>query len=216
VPEKRTASADLAPSDVTAAASWLHSVASTLPMEGWDATPDDSNWSRRRTLDHTVDAMLLYSAYVATRARKRLTPPRNGDPGASPKALSEVLVSAAAILVRLLDGMTDGERAYHPSGLADRTGWIGMACTELLVHGHDLTIGVGVERSGPAVLADAVVNRVLPWIPAEGDGWARLLWATGRRSLGRHPPAGDDWWWQSAPLIEWDGQPRRRNAPPQW
>ena len=91
-----------------------------------------------------------------------------------------------------------------------------MACTELLVHGHDLTVGAGVDRSGPTVLADAVVNRVLPWAPAEGDGWARLLWATGRRSLGPHPPAGDDWWWQSAPLIEWDGQPRRRDAPPQW
>ena len=66
MPEKKATSADLAPSDVTAAASWLHSVASALPMEGWDATPDDSNWSPRRTLDHTVDAMLLYSAYVAT------------------------------------------------------------------------------------------------------------------------------------------------------
>jgi hypothetical protein len=127
-----------------------------------------------------------------------------------------VLASATAILVRLLDGMTDRDRAYHPSGLADQTGWIGMACTELLVHGHDLAIGAGVDISGPAVLADAVVNRVLPWAPPEDDGWARLLWATGRRSLGQRPPAGDDWWWQSAPLIDWDGQPRRRDAPPQW
>ena len=25
-----------------------------------------------------------------------------------------------------------------------------------------------------------------------------------------------DWWWQSAPLAEWDGAPRRRTSPPPW
>ncbi len=92
-----------------------------------------------------------------------------------------------------------------------------MACTELLVHGYDIA-AVALPSCPPPGdrLAAAVVERVLPWTPREGSGWARLLWATGRAPLGGRPPQEADWWWQSAPLVEWDGQPRRRDAPPQW
>jgi hypothetical protein len=89
-----------------------------------------------------------------------------------------------------------------------------MACTELLVHTRD-AVGPGPEDAEVEPLAAAVVARVLPWAP-DGDGWSRLLQATGRAPLGGVPPAGADWWWQSAPLAAWDGTPRRRTAPPQW
>ena len=29
-------------------------------------------------------------------------------------------------------------------------------------------------------------------------------------------PSDPGWWWQSAPLAEWDGKPRRRTSPPRW
>ena len=92
-----------------------------------------------------------------------------------------------------------------------------MACTEILVHTEDAT-GAGVTSAStlPIALADAVVDRVLPWAPRDGTGWERLMWATGRASLGGRPPEPADWWWQSAPLAEWDGKPRRRTSPPQW
>jgi hypothetical protein len=161
--------------------------------------------------------MLLYSAYVATRARDRLAPPRNGDPDASPDDLVGALRSSSSILAELLRALPDDVRAFHPSGNADRTGWIGMACTELLVHGFDIATATLVPFEAPNdQLAQTVVERVLPWSPREGTGWSQLLWATGRASLGARPPQDSDWWWQSAPLTEWDGEPRRRDAPPQW
>jgi hypothetical protein len=106
---------------------------------------------------------------------------------------------------------------FHPSGFADRTGWIGMACTELLAHAYDIATEaeIPIDRP-PDDLAGSIVERVLPWSPKEGTGWERLLWATGRAALGAQPPQDSDWWWQSAPLAEWDGKPRRRSTPPQW
>ena len=207
---------DLAPDDVDTAARWVVSISSGVLHERWH-TSRPGAWSPRRTLDHLVDVMLLYSGYVATRATERTTPVRDGDPDASPIDLMNALSSSSSILTALLREMPDGVRVFHPSGTADRTGWIGMACTELLVHGFD----IATATQGPVALphdalARAVVERVLPWAAHEGDGWSQLLWATGRASVGALPPQGADWWWQSAPLDDWDGVPRRRDAPPQW
>jgi hypothetical protein len=212
----KTVLVELEPGDVSVAAEWVVGISFRVLDEQWNASGNGA-WSPRRTLDHLVDAMLLYSGYVATRATDRATPLRNGDLNATPDELVGALRSASSILTALLHAMPDNVRAFHPSGSADRTGWIGMACTELLVHGFDIAAATLMSVEPPDDrLARAVVERVLPWAPSEGTGWSQLLWATGRASLGAHEPQDSDWWWQSAPLTEWDGQPRRRDVPPQW
>lgn len=211
---------DLTPQCVLDAAAWTVEVAARVPADRWTTTADGGDpaaWSARRNLDHCVDTLLLYSAYVSRRATGRLAPPRNGDADAGRKQLASALLSSASILVDVLTGLRPHERAFHPSGRADRSGWVGMACTELLVHSYDVARAGGIPpERGPVELAAATVGRVLPWTPDEGDGWQQLLWATGRAALGDRPPQAVDWWWQSAPLAEWDGRPRRRDAPPQW
>ncbi|MGY1616348.1 DinB family protein [Geodermatophilus sp. SYSU D00691] len=202
----------LTPDDLRTAAAWAGRRFALLPDA--DLAPPAPGWTARRTLDHLVDTMELYAAHVGTRATGRLPPPRDGDPGAGRAELAAQLALPAEELARLLDGMGDDERAFHPSGRADRTGWVGMACTELLVHTRD-ACGPDPVDAALEPLAAAVVDRVLPWTPP-GAGWARLLQATGRAPLGDVPPADADWWWQSAPLAEWDGAPRRRTSPPQW
>jgi hypothetical protein len=206
------AGAVLTPDDLRAAAAWAGQRFAVVADEEWERPAPV--WTPRRTLDHLVDTLELYAAYVGTRATGRLAPPRDGDPGASRAELVAQLTLAAEKLARLLAGLDDDERAFHPAGLADRTGWLGMAGTELLVHTRE-ACGPDQDDVPLEPLADAIVGRVLPWAPP-GDGWARLLQATGRAALGGVPPAAADWWWQSAPLAEWDGVPRRRTSPPQW
>jgi uncharacterized protein (TIGR03083 family) len=205
----------LTPVDVRSAAEWATGVLAAVPAGAW-ATPV-GEWTARRVLDHIVDALLFHAALVSRRATGRVTPPRNGDPTATPADLLDALTGAAALHAAVLAELGDGERAFHPAGRADREGWVGLACTEVLVHTADIAGATGTPLPEvPGDLADAVVERVLPWTPPHRDGWARLLQATGRRSLGDVPPPAADWWWQAAPLGEWDGTPRRRTVPPQW
>lgn len=208
----------LEPADLTVAAV---AVAELTAVEGeaWDEAGPGA-WSPRRTLDHLVDVMALYAGYVATRAEARIVPPRDGNPAASVEGLGAALVTSAAVLAIVVADLGE-QRAFHPSGRADRAGWIGMATTELLVHGHDIAQGLGIADGFVASaalegLARRTVRRVLPWAPTVGSGWDQLLWATGRLSAPEQPDQGPDWWWHSAPLDEWDGRPRRRTAPPQW
>jgi len=202
----------LTPEHVRAAAGWAGRRFALVPEDAFERPAPD--WTPRRTLDHLVDTLELYSAYVGTRASGRLAPPRKGDPGAGRSELVAQLALSAEKLTGVLAGLAEGERAFHPSGAADRTGWIGMACTELLVHTRE-ACGPAEDDAQLDSLAGAVVDRVLPWAPP-GDGWGRLLQATGRAPLGDVAPADPDWWWQSAPLAEWDGAPHRRTSPPQW
>jgi hypothetical protein len=201
---------------VTDAATWAARSLAGVPPDAWQLPGTTVSWTPRQTLDHIIDSLFLHAAYVARRAATRISPPRNGDPSAGPEHLRDVLTSAAAVHAHLLEELPTGVRVFHPSGLADAEGWIGMACTEVLVHTYDVAAATGIRLEPPVRLAAAVVARVLPWAYGREDGWARLLWATGRAPLGDRPPAPADWWWQSAPLAQWDGRPRRRTVPPAW
>lgn len=203
-----------------AAASWSLAILRLVPSADWSAL-SLTRWTVRETVDHTIDALLFYIAHVGVRARTRLYPLRNGDPAADTTQLLEGVSTASKTLGRLLAAMNDDERAYHPSGMADRAGFIGMACTELLAHTYDIAAG-RISFSGPdEKLCDAVLNRIFPWAPTgrprETHGsWRIFLSVTGRVGIGDRPPADADWWYQSAPLTEWDGSPHRRTSPPQW
>jgi len=88
--------------------------------------------------------------------------------------------------------------------VADASGFAGMGCAELLVHAGDVAEARGLAWTPPADLADAVLARLFPWAPADGDPAAVLRWVTGRAVLpGREPVTS--WRWHCAPLDEWDG-----------
>ncbi len=95
-------------------------------------------------------------------------------------------------------------RGWHPYGIADPSGFVGMACDELLIHTADAASGLGLEFFPSPELAEATLRRLFPWAPADLEPWAGLNWANGRTEL-----AGlrrlTKWRWHCAPLSEWDG-----------
>jgi hypothetical protein len=114
------------------------------------------------------------------------------------------LDGAVEVLARTVDGAAPGDRGWHEWGVADACGFAGMGCAELLVHAGDVAEALALPWTPPADLADAVLARLFPWAPADGDPCATLRWATGRAALpGREPLAS--WRWHCAPLEEWDG-----------
>ncbi len=73
-----------------------------------------------------------------------------------------------------------GTRAFHPAGMADVSGWIGMGCAEILVHTGDIARGLGLPYRPPDELCSRVRARLFPWAPADID-------SLGQSALGRWP-----------------------------
>jgi len=122
--------------------------------------------------------------------------------------MSRQLGAAAEVLARVVDAAGPEERGAHSWGLADASGFAAMGCAEMVLHAWDVADARQLDWAPPTALADAVLARLFPWAPVDGDPWAALLWATGRGELpGREPVT--TWRWHCAPLSEWDGtQPR--------
>ena len=72
--------------------------------------------------------------------------------------------------------------AFH--GLTNASGFAGLACNELLVHGWDASRGLGIEFSGYDRVSARVLHRIYPEVEYGNTPWAALL------SSRRLP---DDW-----------------------
>jgi hypothetical protein len=206
----------LVPEDVLAAARIAQETLRPALDRNWSVAAGDLEWDCRRTLDHVVDTLFLYSAYLASRATGRITPPRNGDPSASPERLLASVCVAAAIFTEVARAAPAGTRAFHPAGIADLSGWIALACEEILLHTDDIAQGLGLVYRPPDDLSARILARLFPWAPTDVDPWAALRWAAGRAALPDRERLGPDWYWHCAPLSEWDGTIRKRSAPPAW
>ncbi|WP_375387285.1 MULTISPECIES: hypothetical protein [Actinomycetes] len=180
----------------------------------WAYNDGPTGWTAARTVEHIVDALLFYAGQVARRAHGRLPVLRDGR-RAPPSAQLDNARTAAHVLAGQLRDL-GSDVAWHPSGLADAAGWSGMAVTELLVHGSDAAHLVGVELDLPSDVSLRALNRVFPWVDTTLGDPGRLLLAVTGRTRVEGLPHDPEWWWQSAPLTEWNGQPRRRDRPPFW
>lgn len=205
--------------DLGLAAALCQATLSSAAERDWSERAGDLEWSCRRTLDHIVDALLFYATLLATRATERRSPVRNGDDGATIPRLIETVGSAAAILEAVARAAGPEARAFHPAGLSDSDGFRGMGCEEILLHTDDIAQGLGLTFTPPADLCQRIIARVFPWAPGateEPDRWQALRWACGRTALPGRPRLGPDWWYQAAPLAEWDGTRNVRTSPPGW
>jgi len=203
------------PADVTAAAAALAALTTVDDDDpGWSTIALPTQWTAGRTVEHIADALLFYAAQVARRAQHRLPVLRDGRPAPAWEQVDNA-VTAAYVLEGLLHELGSG-RAWHPSGLADASGWAGMAVTEILVHGYDAAAALGVELALPGQVCARTVARVFPWVSLTVAEPEQLLLAVTGRARVSGVPADPQWWWQSAPLSEWDGRPRRRSSPPGW
>lgn len=206
----------LVPEDVLAAARICQETLRPALDQDWSVPAGDLAWDCRRTLDHIVDTLVLYSAYLASRATARLSPPRNGDPAATPEQLLSTTGVATDIFVEVVRAAPPQTRAFHPAGMADLSGWLALGCEEILLHTDDIAQGLGLDYRPPDDLAARILARIFPWAPTDIDPWASLRWAAGRASLPDRERLGPDWYWHCAPLSEWDGTVRKRTAPPAW
>ena len=207
---------ELFPDDLLAAAAICQETLRPALDRDWSVAAGDLEWDCRRTLDHIVDTLFFYAVLLASRATGRLSPPRNGDPAASPERLLATVGHAAAVLAEVGRAAPAGTRAFHPAGMADVSGWMALGCEEILLHTDDIAQGLDLAYRPPDDLSARILARLFPWAPTDSDPWDALRWAAGRAALPNRARLGPDWYWHCAPLAEWDGTIKKRTAPPAW
>jgi len=181
----------------------------------WAALAGKLDWTGRQTLNHMIDGTVFYSGQVAGQASTRLPRVRFGDQDASIDDLITTLGTVGRIFAAVLRAAPDGTRAFHPAGMADVSGYAAMSCAEILVHTADIAAGLGIGFNPPAGLPARVVRRLFPWIDdMSPNAWSVLRWTTGRIAIDGRDDVAADWYWQCAPLSEWDGTVKKRQAHP--
>jgi hypothetical protein len=173
----------------------------------WSVPAGPLTWTCRDTIDHVCDALAYYCGQLATQARDRRQPIRDGDLAASPPDLISQLETAAAVLGAVARATPPDARAYHRMGMADAEGFLAMACEEILVHTWDISQGLGLSMDAPDDLAAAVLHRIFPWAPTGCTAWEAQLWCSDRIALPDRGKIGS-WGWHGPPISEWDGQMR--------
>lgn len=208
---------EVGPDHLNQVASACREVLAEVAGQDWSVPAGDLAWSCRRTLDHLPDVMLFYAVQLASRATSRLPAPRDGAPMRTIPELLEMGNTTARVLADVARAAPADARGFHPAGRADASGFVAMACTEWLVHTHDILTGLGRDFTPPPNVVDPILARIFPWAPTDvADRWAVFLYETGRAPLGKLPRRAANWYWHCAPLAEWDGTVKRRTSPPGW
>jgi hypothetical protein len=200
---------ELTPRDIISAVTAAADAMRASADADWTIGARDLDWTCRRTLNHSIDAVLWYATNLATTSTEDSGDVRDGKRDETPiPELLHALELSGFILARVVEGSPPGARGFHDAGMADATGFLAMGCDETLVHAYDVTEALGVPFAPPAGTCDRTVQRLFPWAPNHDDPWERLLWCNGRIALPDHPRLGPSWGWWCAPLDEWDGTSR--------
>jgi hypothetical protein len=171
----------------------------------WSARAGTLEWDCWHTGEHVADVLMSYAAQLVARPSTRYVRfLANADADATPAEILEFALVGGGILASTVRTTSTEVRAYHPTGMADPEGFAAMGCAEALVHGQDITQGLGVNLDPPPDVCARVLTRLFPETPsalANHDPWTVLLWATGRRDLPGHPRP-QRWRWRGAPLSD--------------
>jgi uncharacterized protein (TIGR03083 family) len=206
----------LEPDDVRLAAAIMIGALRPVAEKDWALPAAELEWSCRYTLDHTANALAGYAMHLSTRATERRPRFRENGDGQSIAELLMAVESGASILADVCRAAPDEARGFHPAGMANWSGFIGMGCTEVLIHTDDIARAFEIDVQVDRALCRRVLGRIFPWAPSEGDAWEILRWAAGRTALPDHERLGPEWYWHCEPLEGWDGTVNTRTRPPEW
>jgi hypothetical protein len=102
----------------------------------WERPVGQLQWSCTKTLAHVVDCTNWYAAMLARCSPVGVhTAEMGGEAG--PEILLDAAVSGATVIAAAVDRARPNDRAWHPFGSADRSGFAAMGVDEILVHGGE-------------------------------------------------------------------------------
>lgn len=188
-------------------------VLGTATDRDWEATRAGSlDWSCRETATHVASDLICYAGNLAGRARTAYVPfditvdgvGSSIDP-ADNAGLLHVVETTGALFTATLDTTPRHVRAFHPYPFrsANREGFAAMGVAEVLLHTHDMALGLGLAYEPSADLCQFVLTRIFPEVRPGPDAWRTLLWATGRGELPGRPRV-TGWRWSNNLVLPSD------------
>jgi uncharacterized protein (TIGR03083 family) len=196
--------------DVRAATEAFGAALTPVTAADWSVPAGTLTWSCDATARHVGDCLLWYAMHLAARTKG----PDNWEfevlEASTPPGTISLIDAAGALLADVVDAAPADARGWHPFASkngpgVDPSGFAGMGCDEILVHGFDITTGLGVAYEPPRSVCARVVNRMFPWAPEGFDPWSTLLWCNGRGELPGHTTPDQRWLWHCEPLADWNG-----------
>jgi hypothetical protein len=182
---------DLVESSALVATTWT-----AAADRDWSVPAGTVEWSCTATADHAVDCVYAPAFFLASR-RTDAYPYAGGDltlgDEATPARLVESLEIATRLLISLVSNTPDDVRAviFRRPGV-----WLGApddflprGATELLLHAHDVSVGLDVDFEPPVGLARRLREHTRPWpmwtmawngLDDSDDPWGDLLVASER------------------------------------
>ena len=180
----------------------------------WQARAGTLEWDCWETVEHMSDDLFCYAAQLGPRKPPLKEPVpfacesrRPGGPAgaifadraAGPTGLLQVFEATGALLTAMVAASAAYPGDQRPFGVADPDGFAAaMGVAEVLVHTHDVTLGLGTAWAPPDQLCRRALDRLFPDAPEDTEPWPTLLWATGRGDLPGHP-AVTSWHWYAGP-----------------
>jgi hypothetical protein len=155
-------------------------------MRDWDVAAGSLEWSCWQTAAHVAHDLLAYAGQLAVGATDSYLPfDLKVRPGTAPRDVLQIVTAAGGLLSSAITTAAPGARGWH-WGPTDPSGFAALGVNEVLIHTHDITEGLEVSWSPPAMLCSRVLERLFPDAP-DGDPAEVLLWCTGRAALGDRP-----------------------------
>lgn len=175
----------------------------------WSVKAGSLDWDCWETAEHTADDLFAYALQIGRPLDTTYVPVicearREGGPRstifvereAGVAGLLQAFEGCGALLASMVRTTSAEVRSFHNSGMSDPDGFGAMGIAEVLLHTHDIAVGLGLEWTPPEDLCDRVLKRLFPDAPTESPRWETLLWSSGRGEL----PGKDrltKWTWDS-------------------
>ncbi len=185
---------------VGAATKELRRALTPVAQADWSVAAGDLEWSCRQTAGHIADDLFSYASQVLARPAAGYLPVEAvvEERGTNAEVL-DVVVMCGDLLRLAVEAAPREARAWHPCGVSDPDGFAAMGILETLVHGYDITRGLGVEWLPPEQLCGPVLERLFPDAQA-GSPAQVLLHCAGRLPLGDRPRLAE-WRWDSTVRV---------------
>jgi uncharacterized protein (TIGR03083 family) len=156
--------------------------------DDWSAKAGTLEWTCWQTVDHMVDCIFSYAFQLAARARNGFLPfdELHAQPSAGPaELLAGVRAVGTLFLAVVRDSPPDATAADGVLTLSLED-WCARAAYELVLHTHDVLIGLGSTLSPPEELCQSIVASQSLWMfdgaraSGASDAWSALLAGSGR------------------------------------